>query len=453
MKIFKTKSIMMKIWLVFVVIIAIIIFCISLIDIFTFRNFDENLHVSSMKKYHEMVIKDNNFDRSSNFNQLKDLTNIENFIVSFKGKVINMQYINNSANEIMPRDNTPGYKKLLWISSFSKNIKSETQFKASDGKTTFLIILSPIKIENSTKAYLITYMPYHPNNKFIYEAIVVGVLFIIIAFFTSKIVASYISKPLRKLEYYIDKIANKNWDQPIVINSNDEIGSLAKSMNIMQKKLKNSDENEKLFLQSISHDLKTPVMVIMSHAEAIIDGIYVNSVEKTAEIIKSQSMLLERKVNQILYLNTLGYSLKNNIINENLDLREVIQSIIHKFKPINPNINWKLDLESVVIFIDEKQIKVCLENILDNAVKYANTIINITLLSKNNFAVIEIYNDGDCIKSNNMMLLFNNIYKDKSGNFGLGLCISKKIVDFYNGYIEAINRKEGVSFILKYPID
>ncbi|MBY6825441.1 ATP-binding protein, partial [Clostridium botulinum] len=49
--------------------------------------------------------------------------------------------------------------------------------------------------------------------------------------------------------------------------------------------------------------------------------------------------------------------------------------------------------------------------------------------------------------------IFENLYKDRTGNFGLGLAISKKIIDFYNGEIKAVNRDNGVSFIIKYPID
>lgn len=80
-------------------------------------------------------------------------------------------------------------------------------------------------------------------------------------------------------------------------------------MNMMQRELKRADEEEKMFLQSISHDLKTPIMVIMSHAAAIIDGVYVESVEKSAEIIKDEALNLEKKVKQMLYLNTLDYVL------------------------------------------------------------------------------------------------------------------------------------------------
>jgi two-component system sensor histidine kinase CssS len=84
--------------------------------------------------------------------------------------------------------------------------------------------------------------------------------------------------------------------------------------------------------------------------------------------------------------------------------------------------------------------------------RYAESIIKIKLEREDNFAVMEIYDDGKHIDEDNIKLIFNRMYKDKTGNFGLGLAISKKIIDFYNGTIEAVNREKGVSFIIRYPL-
>jgi len=70
-------------------------------------------------------------------------------------------------------------------------------------------------------------------------------------------VANRISKPLKGLEDFTIKIVQKNWKEPIKVTSEDEIGRLAQSMNLMQQELRQADEEGKKFLQSISHDLKT----------------------------------------------------------------------------------------------------------------------------------------------------------------------------------------------------
>jgi len=295
-------------------------------------------------------------------------------------------------------------------------------------------------------------MPNIKNDTLLYMVIIIGLIFIVIGFFAAKIVANYISKPLKELENYTVKIAHKDWSEPIKIKSEDEIGRLAKAMNRMQKELKRADEEEKTFLQSISHDLKTPVMVIMSHAEAIIDGVYIDSIEKTAEIIKDEATRLEKKINQMLYLNTLDYLLENSGKNTYINLHDLLLRIISRFEVINSKIEWNLDLDDVTIMGDVDKIQVCIENILDNAQRYAEEKICISLKKEKDYAVLEIYNDGPNIDKEHIDHIFDKLYKDKTGNFGLGLAISKKIIDFYNGEIKAVNREKGVSFIIKYPI-
>lgn len=66
--------------------------------------------------------------------------------------------------------------------------------------------------------------------------------------------------------------------------------------------------------------------------------------------------------------------------------------------------------------------------------------------------MLELFNDGDHIREEHINRIFDNLYKDKTGNFGLGLAISKKIIDFYSGEIKAVNREKGVSFLIKLPI-
>ncbi|WP_333859091.1 HAMP domain-containing sensor histidine kinase [Clostridium sp.] len=452
MKKLKIKSLMLRIWATFTVMILIIIFCISLLYVFVFRTFDEKAKIEDLKAAHNMLLKSDNFNNPLSFDKLRNLREIQNLIVNINGSKTEIMDINKPPeNHIEPRSREKDERE--WMVGFIKYTGDEQkQFKEYYNNKKFFFIISLIKGDSSGKSYLITYMPYFTDNSILYNVVIIGIVFIIIAFFTSKLVASYISKPLKKLENYTKKIANRQWGEPIELKNEDEIGSLATSMNIMQKKLKYAEENEKLFLQSISHDLKTPVMVIMGHAEAIIDGIYIDSVEKTAEIIRDEAINLEKRIKEILYFNTLEYSLCNNIENENVDLGNIVTNMTDRFKVFKNDIKWELDIHKSTIFGDREKIQVSIENIMDNALRYAKTTIKISLKDKDGFSVLEIYNDGSAIKEEHMEHIFDNMYKDKTGNFGLGLAISKKIIDFYGGDVKAVNRQKGVSFIVRYPI-
>jgi len=434
----------------FTIMILVIICSISLLYIFAFRAFDESSKMQDLKAFHETLQKSGNLNHTLGFNNLRSLRQSQNFTVNINGTETNIEDVNKPQG--MPPSPDSGDKK--WMAQFVNKVgSSDMEFTEYHNNMKLLFVISEIKTKEAGKSYLITYMPDLVDNSILYYVVVIGIIFIIIGFFTAKLVAGYISKPLKELEDFTRRIANKDWKEPIKVKSNDEIGSLANSMNIMQKELMHAEENEKMFLQSISHDLKTPVMVIMSHAQAIIDGIYIDSVEKTAQIIKTESESLEKKIKQMLYLNTLDYVLENNIENENIKLQDVVYNMVDRFEMINSDINWKLNISSGDVFGNKEKIKVSIENVLDNALRYAKEKIGVTLKVQNGFVVLEIYNDGDNIKSKNIERIFDNLYKDKTGNFGLGLAISKKIIDFYHGEIEAINRETGVSFIIKYPID
>jgi len=456
MKRFRFKSLTMRIWVTFSVVILIIICSTSILYLFAFRKMDENAKMQDLKVVHEALLKSNDFNQPlSNFSKIKNLRNSDNFIVNIDDNN-RISIIDINKRGVPPPPPPPGHNDTaikIWMTSFIKgdNIH-EKQFKEVYNNVQFLFIISSIEYGSTGKSYLISYMPNIKNDTLLYMVIIIGLIFIVIGFFAAKIVANYISKPLKELENYTVKIAHKDWSEPIKIKSEDEIGRLAKAMNRMQKELKRADEEEKTFLQSISHDLTTPVMVIMSHAEAIIDGVYIDSIEKTAEIIKDEATRLEKKINQMLYLNTLDYLLENSGKNTYINLHDLLLRIISRFEVINSKIEWNLDLDDVTIMGDVDKIQVCIENILDNAQRYAEEKICISLKKEKDYAVLEIYNDGPNIDKEHIDHIFDKLYKDKTGNFGLGLAISKKIIDFYNGEIKAVNREKGVSFIIKYPI-
>ncbi|MHB9946132.1 two-component sensor histidine kinase [Clostridium botulinum] len=461
MKRLRFKSLTMRIWTTFTAIILIIICSISFLYLVAFKRISENSRLEDLKVAHDVLLNSNNLNEQNRFDELKNLKGSDHFIVKIdendKYKIIDIGKRKEEPPPIEKKNPPPGPASdgiKMWMASYiiGNNIQQK-QFKEYHNNMKFIFIISSIKNTGGEKLYLISYIPEIQDNVLLYTVIIIGIIFIGIGFFTAKLVANYISRPLRELEDYTVKIAHKDWREPVKIKNDDEIGRLVDSMNRMQKELKKIDEEEKMFLQSISHDLKTPVMVIMSHAQAIIDGMYIESVEETAEIIKDEAAILEKKIKQLLYLNTLAYTLENDSENIGFELHNLLFNIISRFEIVNSKIQWNLDIDKVVIKGNAEKIQVAIENILDNGLRYAEREIAITLKKENSGAVLEIYNDGPNIDKNNIEHIFENLYKDRTGNFGLGLAISKKIIDFYNGEIKAVNRDNGVSFIIKYPID
>ena len=458
---YKYKSLTMRIWTTFTAIILIIIFSISFFYLVAFKTITEKAKTKDLKWSHDNLLKANNFTTPNRFDEIGNLRGSDYYILSVdannRAQIININKTHGLPP--IPQGNVNSPFRInennikMWMASFiTPGTLYEKQFKESYNNRKYIFFISSIKYGDLGTSYLITYMPEMQDNNLLYMVLWIGILFIAIGFLCAKLVANYISRPLKDLENYTIRIAHKDWEKPIIVKNEDEIGRLANSMNMMQKELKRGDEEEKLFLQSISHDLKTPIMVIMSHAEAIIDGVYVESVEQNAQIIRDEALSLEKKVKQMLYLNTLDYVLENNFENIEINMHRLLYHITNRFEVINSNIQWNVNIGEATITGNADKVQVSIENILDNSLRYAKGKINVTLKKEGNFAVVEIYNDGPHIPEEHLSHIFDNFYKDKTGKFGLGLAICKKIINYYNGEIEVTNRDIGVSFSIRYPL-
>ncbi|NRD78301.1 response regulator [Bacillus sp. BRMEA1] len=97
------------------------------------------------------------------------------------------------------------------------------------------------------------------------------------------------------------------------------------------------------------------------------------------------------------------------------------------------------------------RIRVSIENILENQLRYAKHSVQVSLKGSDRYWVIEIKNDGPLIAEKDLNQIFKSLYKGEKGNFGLGLSISNKIVHFYHGSIKVENRNGQVCFIICYP--
>ena len=484
MKTFKFKSLTMRIWTIFTVLILLITLCLTVIYLIFVRYTDSRSKTRDLVGAHTYIME-NNFDAPPQFDVFRNLRGSLHFIYldgricdvgrpPTNGLLMNESQINEtptngaSSNETptngspismnrFPPFNMdsgiplPQYDHLAvrqWLLSFAEGALYANPFNRKFGDINFIFTISLLEDDS----YFISYMPNNYDDSMMYYMLLISSLFIVVGFIAAKIIANYISKPLDKLENFTMRIAARDWKEPIILKNEDEIGRLAVSMNKMQEALKRADEDEKVFLQSISHDLKTPVMVIMSHADAIIDGVYIDTLDKTAQIIKDEAIRLNKKIKQLLYLNTLDYVLGNQTETTGIKLDEVIQRIVDKFEILGGHLLWTTDLEPVQIYGNEEKLIVAIENILDNALRYAKSTIHVSIQKGKKSVRMEMFNDGEPIKPENLDIIFQSLYKDKTGNFGLGLAITKKIITFFDGCIYAENRENGVSIIINYPL-
>jgi len=230
----------------------------------------------------------------------------------------------------------------------------------------------------------------------------------------------------------------------------------------MQHKNKNKLSDLTEFINIASHEMRTPVQSILTHAEFLYNRPEKNTKEY-AQIIFRNAMRLQTLCNNLLDVNRIErQTLK--LKKEKFDLTELISYVIQDFKSLIENSlydakNIKLLFEStgeVIVEADKDRISQVVTNLVDNAFKFTEAgSIQITLEKKDEESVVITVKDtGNGIDLHVLSNLFSKFMTISMKGTGLGLFVSKNIIEAHGGNIWAKNNSDGkgASFIFVIPI-
>jgi two-component system sensor histidine kinase CssS len=305
------------------------------------------------------------------------------------------------------------------------------------------------------EAYLVSFMMDTYRNKLVKDVteklIVGGVIAIIISLMVSMVFSNYITAPIKFLENRVKRIAKQDWFDSLTLDREDELGSLAASIEDMRIQLIERDEWKQNMLQQVSHELKTPVMVIRNYVQAAEDGIYPNGdISGTMRVIDEEAIRLQKRIKDLLQLSKLEYINSRALKNQPYSLCDIMSEEFYKIKANNMNLQWDIEtLKNAYTIGDKEQFTVVIENLLDNASRYAKEKVEVSIYEEDGKYTIRIFNDGDKIKEEEFEGLFKPFNKGKNGKYGLGLSIVKEIVGYHGAEIEAKNEDVGVAFYIK----
>ncbi|MEG0410125.1 MAG: HAMP domain-containing sensor histidine kinase [Erysipelotrichaceae bacterium] len=275
--------------------------------------------------------------------------------------------------------------------------------------------------------------------------VVVGLFFIIVMIWMASLI-----HPLNQIRAFIEKVKDGD-DAELKVSRKDEIGEVAEALVNMREELKRQEKTKEEMIHNISHDLKTPIATIKSYGESIKDGIYpYDTLEKSVDVIINNADRLEKKVHSLLYLNRVEYLISQDNEGAITDMRQVIENVVLSIKVIRNDIELKTILDDDIFFDGlEESWRVTVENIMENALRYARTYIKIELHQDE----LTIVNDGPSMSEERLLALFKPYEKGQGGQFGLGLSIVSKVVKA-NGYeVAGENTSDGVIFrIWRKPV-
>jgi len=219
------------------------------------------------------------------------------------------------------------------------------------------------------------------------------------------------------------------------------------------------------FINNMTHELKTPISTISLSAEMMmrLPEISAEQVHKYAGIIYKENKRLEHQVERVLNVAKLD---KDQVVlnKDRFDINELLDEVkenfeLHHFEK-GGIINFELNATNHIIQADAVHLTNVIYNLLENAVKYCESVPNITIQTRNdkNGIWIEIEDNGIGIKKENLSLIFDKFYRVPTGNlhnvkgFGLGLYYVKLIVDAHGGKVNVKSTLgKGTTFSLFFP--
>ena len=330
--------------------------------------------------------------------------------------------------------------------------------------TETLSIMVPVTSNLNIKGYVAV----HKSMETIYREresllaqmyLLFGILFLI---FLSVLIliAFLVNRPLKKIIHGAQEYASGNLTYNIDVNSNDEMGYLAHTLNYMSDELNKTNEYQRKFVANISHDFRSPLTSIKGYAEAMLDGTIPHEMQdRYLNIILFETDRLNKLTQSMLTLNNMdkkGHYLEITSFDINAVIKDTAASFEGTCTAKRISIELLLASETLYVSADFGKIQQVLYNLIDNAIKFSNnnSVIQVETTEKHGKVFVSVKDHGIGIPRAFISKIWNRFYKidasrgkDRKGT-GLGLAIVKEIINAHNQNINVISTEgAGTEFI------
>jgi signal transduction histidine kinase len=325
-----------------------------------------------------------------------------------------------------------------------------------DGKRVGTLFMEPVPFERNPREEEFLR---RTNLMLVYSAVGTSVVALLLGIFLSRT----LTRPIRELTEATHAVAGGNLGLQVSVRSRDEMGELAASFNKMSADLARSTDARRQMTADIAHELRTPLSLILGHAEAVHDGVLLPTRENF-EIIREEAVRLEHLVDdlRILSLADAGeLSIHLQEVSAHKLLNDIQATYLHIAR--QRDVKIQLDVAPVLpmLNIDPGRMIQVLTNILDNALRHTpeGGLITLSARKAQDGVELSIQDSGPGIEGEDVNRIFQRFYRTDSsrhrndGGSGLGLAIAKSIVLAHNGQIWAESAPgQGLAVTIKLPL-
>ena len=301
-------------------------------------------------------------------------------------------------------------------------------------------------------------------DTFRYGLVSVGVTIIVLAGMGGLFLASRVLQPVERITKTAQEIGESDLSRRINVKSDDELGRLASTIDSMIGRLEAAFNRQRQFTADASHELRTPLAIMQAESTLALGKERTETeYRKSLETIAQESDYMASVIGKLLFLARSDVG-KETINFEDVDLKELISTLSSSVEALamDKEIKFAVDAkESVIVTGDRVKLRQLFINILENAIRYTppGGNISVSLIRKETTAVVAISDTGMGIPPEHLPHIFERFYRvDKArskaeGGVGLGLAITKYIVESHGGTIEVESQVDkGSTFFVTLPL-
>ena len=351
---------------------------------------------------------------------------------------------------IYPRDAQMREAVLPLAEELARMIRSDAVPSALDfDGETYLVEANETPADISQLRYIIAYCPTSQIGTWVQNAslqvMAISALLAVLAFCALWAATLGIVRSMKRLCQETERIGSGAFGKIEPTFALVELEELRLSMNRMSDQLRQADDVQKTFFQNVSHELRNPLMSISGYAQGIERGIFA-APQEAARTILEESTRLTALVNDLLRLSRLESGGERAVL-ASVPLIDALEDSMDRFRGLALQKGVSLRLTpfdpALSALGDEELLGQVLDNLLSNAIRYAQKIVTATVACRQETVSITVSDDGDGIAPEDLPHIFERCYKGKGGNFGIGLTIARSAALKMQGHLTAENPAGG----------
>ncbi len=274
-----------------------------------------------------------------------------------------------------------------------------------------------------------------------------------------------LARPVRQLDEGIRKLGNADFESPIAVSGPQDLEYLGRQLDWLRQRLAVVEEQKSRFLRHVSHELKTPLTALREGSELLADesaGPLTSEQREVVGILRNNSIELRKLIENLLNYSAVQFQ-KGTLSTKPIKMRDVIKRVAadQKLAMIAKDLKLKLICPDFVLQADEEKLRVTLDNLLSNAIRFSPRGGIVSIIARRNGvdAVVEVMDQGPGIDGEDRGRIFDPFYQGRQtaaapvSGTGLGLSIAREHVLSHGGTIEVVDEKGvGAHFRVTMPL-